>query len=490
MSIALAEQQQGHHHQEKPFTIWTAMGVGHSITNTAITIVAGLASSVALGGAPLLIYGFLAMALVAVCVAITLGELSSAFPHSGGQYYWVSVLAPSSCKRLLSYVTGIVGWAGALCTAASVCLVVPIMVFSMVSLADPTFEYKPWMGFVGYQITNLLTFTFNLFERCLPWVSRSLLCFTIVTITILFVSLLSASPEKQTAENLFVNLYNISGWPDGVAFLIGLNAPNWGFSCLDATVHLANEIPHPARNIPKALLVTVALGAFTGVLTTIALFLSAPDLESVVTAASPSLEILYIAYRQNTGAAIAMQCLITISAAGAIIGVHTWQSRIALAFSRDKGFPFHKYLSQVAPEPFGTPIWAHVWSCAWVSLLGCIYLGSQLAFNSLVSGGILLQYMTYSASALCLLSYGRSKITPGPFWFPKAGYVANIITILWTFFSLVIYCFPSYTPVQADQMNYVSCVIVGVLLYALAYWVLYGRREFQMPQPEVYDHVE
>ncbi|KAJ3471635.1 hypothetical protein MRS44_001734 [Fusarium solani] len=485
-SMSIMDGQHRNIH-EKPFTIWTAMGIGHSITNTAITLIVGLASGAALGGPPLFIYGFIIMAIIAVAVAISLGELASALPHSGGQYYWVAVLAPPSCRRFLSYVTGIVGWAGAVCTCASVCLAVPTTIFAMVSLTHPDFEYKPWMGFVGFQVLNLLAFSFNCFEHVLPWVSRCLLVFTVCTVTVVFVSILAASPHKQTGEGLFVNLYNISGWSDGVALLIGLNAPNWAFSCLDATVHLADEIPNPRRNIPQALLVTVALGTATGFPIILAMFLSAPSVETIVNSATPSLQIFYDAFSQSTAAALGLQSIVLVSAAGAIIGIHTWQSRIAWAFSKDKGFPFHRFLSQIAPEPYGTPIYAHIWSCCWTAVLGCIYMGSQLAFNSLVSGGILLQYITYSTCISCLLWHGRSRITPGPFWFPKLGLVANIVVLVWTLIALVFYCFPSFIPVQADLMNYVSCVIVGVFLYALVYWVAFGRKEYQTPEPEQYD---
>ncbi|KAH6974235.1 amino acid/polyamine transporter I [Ilyonectria sp. MPI-CAGE-AT-0026] len=473
--------------EEKPFTLWTAMGLGHSITNTAITITVGLASGIAMGGPPLFFYGFIMMALVALCVAVSLGELASGLPHSGGQYFWVATLAPPGMRRFCSYITAIVAWAGAVCTGASVCLAVPIMVFNMVALQHPDFNYKPWMGFVGYQVTNLLAFGFNLFERLLPWVSKTLLAYTIATLIVIFVGVLAASKEKQSAEGFFTQLYNISGWPDGVAFLIGLNSSNWAFSCLDAVVHLADEIPQPRKNIPKALLITVALGSVTGILIILALLFSAPDLEVVATAVTPSLQIFYSAFNNSTAAAIGLQAIVAASAAGAIIGIHTWQSRMAWAFSRDKGFPFHTYLSQIAPEPFGTPIWAHVWSCAWTAILGCLYLGSTLAFNSLVAGGILLQYLTYSASIGCLLWHGRANFQHGPFWFPRAGYVANITTIIWTVISLVMYSFPSFLPAEADQMNYVSCVIVGVFLFAVGYWVLYGRKEFETPQPQDYE---
>ncbi|KAH6687427.1 amino acid/polyamine transporter I [Plectosphaerella plurivora] len=471
----------------KPFTVWTAMGIGHSITNTAVTITVGMASGVAFGGPPVFFYGFLAMAVVAFFVAISLGELASALPHSGGQYYWVSVLAPERLRRPLSYITGVVAWAGAVCTAASVCLAVPIIIFNMIILSRPDFEYKPWMGFVGYQITNLLAFSFNLFERCLPWVSKTLLAYTLMAVTVVFVATLAGPGRQLSAEDFFAHLYNISGWPDGVAFFIGLNACNWAFSCLDAAVHLADEIPEPRKNIPKALLATVGLGSFTGLAIIFSLFFSVTDVEAVAGAATPSLQIFYDAFNGNTAAALGLQVLITISGAAAIIGIHTWQSRIAWAFSRDRGFPFHRFLSRIAPEPFGTPIWAHVWSCAWVSALGCLYLGSSLAFNSFVAGGILLQYLTYSTCIVCLLYHGRSNITPGPFWFPRLGLVANIVTVTWTLVALVFYSLPYFMPVQASQMNFVSAVVAGTYLYAVVYWVFFGRKEYKTPEAENYD---
>ncbi|KAH9221029.1 amino acid/polyamine transporter I [Leptodontidium sp. 2 PMI_412] len=446
------------------------MGLGHSISNTAITLITGLASSISWGGPPFVTYGFIMMAIVATFVAISLGELASTMPHSGGQYFWVATLAPPKYRRFLSYITGILGWAGAVCTSASCCLAVPLMVFSIITLRNPEFDMDPWMVFLSYQVINLVAFFFNLFERGLPWISKSLLVYTITSLVVILVSILAASPNKQSAENVF----------------FALNGPNWAFSCLDAVTHLADEIPNPRVNIPKALLVTMALGSFTG-LTVLALFFYATDLKSVFTSGTPSLQIFSNAFSGNTAAAIALQTLVAYSVAGAMVGVHTWQIRMAWAFSKDKGFPFHSRMSRLAPEPFGTPIWAHIWSCGWTAVLGFLYLGSQTAFNSLISAGILLQYLTYSASILCLLSYGGSNIRHGPFWFPSLGFVANIITVSWTFISLVFYSFPIYLPVLAEQMNYVSCVIVGVFLYAVGYWVLFGRNELEVPKAQGYE---
>lgn len=58
------------------------------------------------GGPAGLIYGFLLIWLGNISVFIAIGELSSAIPTAGGQYHWVSLLAPRSSKRFFSYITG------------------------------------------------------------------------------------------------------------------------------------------------------------------------------------------------------------------------------------------------------------------------------------------------------------------------------------------------------------------------------------------------
>lgn len=467
---------------EKPFTVLSAMGVGHSISNTAITVVVGLSSGISLGGGPLYFWSFLVMVFVALCAAVSLGELASAFAHPGGQYFWVAKLCPPNLpRRFISYMTGILAWASAVCTGTSVCLAVPQMALGMIHLTHPDFVQKPWMLFVGFQLTNWITFTVNCFERLLPFCSKGILTFTVTSVIVIFVSLLAATHNRASADSVFVTLRNESGWMNGIAFLIGTNGTNWGFSCLDAACHLADEIPNPCRNIPKALLCTVALGALTGLPITLALFFAVSDIESVVVSNVPSLEILYQAFNGNAAAAMGLQCLILISATGAIIGIHTWQSRMAWAFSRDGGFPFSKHMGTIAPAPFSAPLCAHAWSSAWLSLLGCLVLGSSTALGSFISAGILLQYVTYSLAIGFLLLHGRQKVSHGPFWFSRLGYAANIVTLAWTMVALVFYCFPYSLPVEADAMNYVSCVMVGIVLYALVYWIFFGRRTFKIP---------
>ncbi|KAF4834401.1 Swainsonine transporter swnT [Colletotrichum tropicale] len=401
-SIDLPVAEDGH--MDRPFTTWTAIGIAHSITNTAMGILLTVGTTIPFGGAPLSFFGFILMALAGLSTATSLAELASAIPHPGG----------------------------------------------------------------------------HCFERILPQLGSGCLIFTVLSILAIVVSLFAGSTERATSEQFFTDYYNISGWPKGVAFLIGINGLNWSFSCLDAVVHIAEEIPQPSRNIPKALMWTIVVGFTTGMLTILALYINITDMETQ----TDFLTVVYYIFRQNKHAAFGLQSLVLVSTTGAMFGVQTWQSRLAWAFARNRGFPFQSYLRRVVPSPFNTPVWAILWSACWTALLSFVYLASETAFSSLISCGILLQYLSYAVPLVLLLCHGRSNFAHGPFWFSKLGCLANFVTLAWTAVALVVYCFPYYLPVSAAEMNYTSVILVLIGLYIIAYWVLWGSKEFVLPEVE------
>ena len=58
------------------------------------------------GGAVVAIWDFIIMTLIYVCVAISLGEIASQYPVSGGVYYWSYMLSPTRLKPLVSWIVG------------------------------------------------------------------------------------------------------------------------------------------------------------------------------------------------------------------------------------------------------------------------------------------------------------------------------------------------------------------------------------------------
>jgi len=240
------------------------------------------------------------------------------------------------------------------------------------------------MVFVAYQIFNLFAWFFNCYGKTLPKVASFFLYVSLTSFTVITITVLATSSPKQDAKFVFANFVNNTGWEsNAIAFIVGLINPNWSFACLDSATHLAEEVPHPERNIPFAIMGTVAIGFVTAFLYSIAMFFSMKNLDELVNTATlvPILEL----YRQATGskpAAIFLEFLICFTGLGCQIACHTWQARLCWSFARDRGLPGSQYWSQVHPT-MGIPFYAHTMSCLIVALLGLLYIGSSTAFNRL-----------------------------------------------------------------------------------------------------------
>jgi choline transport protein len=81
---------------------------------------------------------------------------------------------------------------------------------------------------------------------------------------VITVAVLSKAHPKQSAHFVFTDFENLSGWQSNViAFITGFINANYSFSCLDAATHIAEEIPRPEINIPKALLTIPVIGVLS-----------------------------------------------------------------------------------------------------------------------------------------------------------------------------------------------------------------------------------
>lgn len=463
----------------KPFTTLSALGIGYGTTNTAVGLLLVLGSTLPMGGSPLFFWGFLVMAGVGLATATTLAELASAMPHPGGQYIWVNRLAPPKFRRFLSYMTAVISWLAAVATGSSACLSVPTGACAIISMLDPNFVYKRWMGFVGFQLLNFLTVICASFEHALPKISKIMLLFSCTTIVVIFITLFAMAGDKVSAKDYFVTSVNVSGWQKGIAFIIGMNGANWSFSCLDVATHLAEEMPSPRTDIPKALMWTIAVGFGSGLLVVTSVLINVSSIDG---AADNSALVLFYRITGSKAAAVGLWVPVLITTAGAVWSIQTWQSRLAWTISREAGFPLHRHLSKISPAPLHTPTWSLIFSASGTALFGCLYLGSDLAFNSLISTGILLQYISYSIPVVLMLSQGRSNFQHGPFWYPRLGLLANVVMLSWSVVALVFYCFPYYLPAVAESMNYASAVLAGIAVLAVTLWFTYAKKNYEVKE--------
>lgn len=465
------------------FNIFSLLGVGFGLTNSWFGISASLITGISSGGPMLIVYGIIIVAFMSSCIGISLSELISAFPeNSGGQYYWTFQLAPKKYKRFWAYMCGSYAWFGAVFTSASTTLATATAIVGMYVLGtgDDTRTPKTWEVFVCFEILNAFLMLFNIWDRPLPYISSaalytSLSSFVIITLTVLICS----RGNYQSAEFVFVKFDNGTGWSSAaIGFIVGLINPAWSFSCLDCATHMAEEIYKPEKYIPISIMSTVAIGFATSFVYSISMFFSIHNLDKILNSNTgvPILDIFYQALNNRHGA-LFLEALIVLTALGCCIASQTWQARLLWSFSRDQGVLGSKYWSRVNKKT-NLPVNANALSCFGCAIVGCIYMGSTTAYNAMVTGCITFLLLSYSIPIACLLYKGRNNIKHGPFWLGPVGMFANIVTLCWTVFTLVFFCFPFTMPVTAGSMNYASAVLGGATIYALAYWWIRGRHIF------------
>jgi choline transport protein len=183
------------------------------------------------GGPAGLVYGFTLIWLGNFSVFICIGELASAIPTAGGQYHWVSLLAPRSNKRFFSYITGksirfdvlyldltfvgwltVIGWIAAL---TSVCYFVADLVLQLVSLNDfdSSYHRAGWHATLLLWAVLLLCVFINVFvSGALPTIEVVVLIVHVLGFFGILVPLVYLSGTYNSARVIFTTFNNNGQW--------------------------------------------------------------------------------------------------------------------------------------------------------------------------------------------------------------------------------------------------------------------------------------
>lgn len=58
------------------------------------------------------------------------------------------------------------------------------------------------------------------------------------------------------------------------------------------------------------------------------------------------------------------------------------------------------------------------------------------------------------------------------------------VSVAWSVLAVPLFCMPAYLPVTATSVNYAPVVFVGFVVIALAWYALWGRKNYRGPPTE------
>lgn len=301
----------------------------------------------------------------------------------------------------------------------------------------------------------LVCFLVNAFgSKYLDLINKICIYWTAASVVIILVTLLAMKDNLRSGEFVFAHYdASESGWPSGWAFFVGLLQAAYTLTGYGLVASMCEEVQNPAREVPKAMVLSVAAAGITGVVYLVPVLFAMPDIQELLKVASgqPIGEI----FKQATGSAgggfgLLFLLLGILFFAGT--GALTASSRCTYAFARDGAIPGSRWLG-TTNKKLDIPLWGLVLSTVVDCLLGLIYFGSTAAFNSFTGVATICLSTGYGLPILVSLLRGRKLVRHSTFSLGKFGYLINIICICWICLAIVLFCMPVSLPVSTHNSS-------------------------------------
>ncbi|KAL5340935.1 amino acid/polyamine transporter I [Aspergillus crustosus] len=477
----------------RKFSLWSMLALAFCVLGTYSTFAQGLSSGLTNGGSITILWGLVLVTVCNLCVAVSLGELTSAMPTALGQAYWVCRLWNSPSGRFFSYMTAWINTFGWWTLTASQVAFMTEFLLGMKIMFDPEWDGagKGWLQFIVYIGIVFVLTVVNVVscrrEQVLPWLNNFVgVWFTVLFVILSLALLISVGMRPglsfQSASFVFGQWINRTGWSDGVVWFTGLVQAAYGLTAFDAVIHLVEEIPSPRTNAPKAIWLAVLMGAISGFLFMVVCLFCIQNINRVVDADLPFIELLEETIGLN-GAAVLLSLFI-FNGLGQGISILTTASRLTWSFARDGGVLWSQYFALIDPT-WKAPVRALWLQGFLIALVGVLYLFASPVLEAILSVSTIALTVSYGIPIAVLLFVGRDRLPPSQFHLGRWGTPINWISIIYCIVTTIFFFFPGEPGPAPADMNYAIAVFGVMLVVALEFWFLGGSRTYLRTEDSV-----
>lgn len=455
----------------------------YAISLSIICILAGGITSFQIGyssvGGAAIGLGWPISCVFSLAVALTMGQVASAFPTAGGLYHWAAILG----GRGPGWVTAWFNLAGLVTVLAAINVgtyqftagaLGPLIGFDPAKATPATAltvqiaavvvitGTQALLNHLGIRVTTLLT------DFSGYWI---LIVAAALTLAMLF----SAPSLAWSRLVTFTNYSGAKGgdvWPEatstGWLFLLSFLLPAYTVTGFDASAHTAEETVRAGVNVPRGIVRSVLVSGVFGWVMLSAIVVAIPDPDK---AALQGGSVFYWIMDGVVSKRLGVALYVGIAVAQYLCGLATVTSasRMTYAFARDGGLPLSRQLRSVSPR-FGTPAVA-TWSAAALSVAFTVYTP---VYSTITAVCVIFLYISYAIpTALGLRAYGRTWTAMGPWdlgrWYPALAVVSVSFCVL----LLVI----GVQPPNGKALY----IVIGALAVTAGVWFGYERRHFKGP---------
>jgi amino acid transporter len=481
-------EEMGHAQElSRLFSPWSMFCLAFTVLGTWSTFSQNLSDGITNGGPVGILWGLVLVTFCNLCVAVSLGELTSAMPTAMGQAYWIYRLWTTPTGRFVSYMCAWINTFGWWTITASQAAFMSEFMLALKVLYDPDWPvasrgYVKFLIYLGVIIfLTIVNAVACRKDRILPGINSAVGVMFITLFLVFSLALLisvGVKPELnfQPAKWVFTSWINQSSWSGGVTWFIGLVQAAYGLTAFDACIHMVEELPNPAKSGPRIIWLSVLTGAVTGFIFLVVCLFCIQNYSDIVEADYAFITLCQTVLGVN-GAAVLL-ALFIINGIGQNLSLATTASRLTWSFARDGGIPFYRYFAKV-DDKWRSPVRA-TWAQGGIAaLIGVLYLFADTVLSAILSVSTIALTISYALPIVVLLIVGRDQLpATRSFNLGRWGTACNVVSIIYCSITTVFFFFPGNPNPGTSDMNWAIAVFGVMLVIAIGFWVVQGNRSY------------
>ena len=451
------------------------------------------------GGPVAISWGWPIISIFILIIGFTMSELVSAYPTSGGIYWWASKLGGAKA----GFFTGWLNLIGLVAVTASVAYGCATFFDLTLSTFSTSYAdgYSLTRVFVIFLVVLALASLLNIFSGHLMAVMNNVSVWWHVVGVAAIVLLLVIVPDThQSLDFVFTERINNSGYADGkywfLVLPLGLLLTQYTITGFDASAHLSEETSAASEAAAKGLWRSIFYSGVGGWILLLSFLFAVQDAD-IDSIAGGGVAAIFVGALGTKWAAL----VLFISASGQFFcttACMTSASRMTFAFSRDGAMPGSKFWSKLSPSkvPANAVMMVAVVS-ALITLpaLVEVNLGTAadpliipVAFYAVVSVAVIGLYLAFAIPIWLRWKAGDSFV-PGSWNNGQKYKWMNLIAVAEIAIISIYFILP-FTPAAVPFtddfswkfVNYAPILTIGALVILLIWWEVSAKEWFKGPK--------
>ncbi|KAL9130292.1 MAG: hypothetical protein Q9175_007061 [Cornicularia normoerica] len=478
----------------RDFSLWTTFCVSFAVLGLLPSFASTLYYGMGYAGTPGMVWGWLIAMAFIQCVAMSMAELCSSMPTSGGLYYAAAVLAPPGYGPLAAWLTGWSNWLGQVTGAPSVDYPLAEMILACASISNPDYMPQSWQVW-------LLTTLILLIHGCISsmptkWIANFNSVgstFNIIALCIVLILIPAATnresqglPRFTPTRVVWNDFYDGTDFPKGVSILMTFVAVIWTMSGYDAPFHLSEECANANIAAPRAIVLTSGVGGLFGWFLQLVVAYTVIDIPGVLTSPLGQPWVSYLLQVLPQKVALAAASLTIIAAFSMGQGCMVAASRVTFAYARDDCFPCSWWMKRVNKYTH-TPVNAVWFNTSLGILMTLLVFGGPLAAGALFSIAAVAAFVAFTIPIFIRVFFVGSKFRAGPWNLGPFSIYIGSAACAFVGLMVPILMLPSLTgsDLTASGMNWTVLVYGGLMTMIIIWWFVSAHKWFKGPKVNI-----